>query len=321
MSKAEADDVTNKLGGLREDFNSLKKLVEDSNNSLADISRNLTLLNTTLTQKIDDGNAKLSDEIQRIETSFYTELNGLKAADDEIREALKELDVNTTKNIHDLKTNVVDVQAKIDEKDRQLDASNSIIQSQAAQIARLEDECHRGLQHGRGWNIEIDGVPTEVGDDPEDLRSTFLTICEAFNISVSDIDIETIHRLPSSQSPKPVIVRFISRETAREIHHKKSRLKDLGDRVDGMEIPGLTEESEIYIRPSLCSYYRCLAFNCRVLKRQKLLSRVYISDDGRISIKLLDGSTVKVSHESTLLKYFPNFQNFNFKYNERESDK
>ena len=84
MSKAEADDVTNKLGGLREDFNSLKKLVEDSNNSLADISRNLTLLNTTLTQKIDDGNAKLSDEIQRIETSFYTELNGLKIADDEI---------------------------------------------------------------------------------------------------------------------------------------------------------------------------------------------------------------------------------------------
>ena len=95
MSKAEADDVTNKLGGLREDFNSLKKLVEDSNNSLADISRNLTLLNTSLTQKIDDGNAKLSHEIQWIETSFNTELNGLKAADDDIREALKELDANT----------------------------------------------------------------------------------------------------------------------------------------------------------------------------------------------------------------------------------
>ena len=320
MTKAEADDVSNKLGDLREDFDSLKKLVENSNNSLADISKTLESLNTTLTQKIDDGNAKLSKEIQRIETSFNTELIGLKAADDEIRQTIKELDVNTSKNINDLEKHVGDVQAKIDDKQRQLDASNSIIKSQTAQIVRLEEECHRGLQHGRGWNIEIDGVPTEVGDDPEDLRCAFLSICETFNISVFDIDIETIHRLPSRQSPKPVIVRFISRETAREIHNKKLRLKDLCDRVDGMDIAGLTADSKIYIRPSLCSYYRCLAFNCRALKRNKLLTRVYVSDDGKISIRLLDGSIVKVSHESTLLKYFPNFQNFNFKYNERDSD-
>ena len=102
MTKAEADDVSNKLGDLREDFDSLKKLVENSNNSLADISKTLESLNTTLTQKIDDGNAKLSKEIQRIETSFNTELIGLKAADDEIRLTIKELNVNTSKNINDL---------------------------------------------------------------------------------------------------------------------------------------------------------------------------------------------------------------------------
>ena len=138
MSKTEADGVTSKFGVLREDFDSLKTLVETTNTSIADISTNLNLINTNLTKKIDDGNAKLCDRIERFETKFNDELNGLKAADDEIRQSLKETNEHTTKKLHDLEANVAAADTRNRDTQRQLDASNAIISSQAAQIIRLE---------------------------------------------------------------------------------------------------------------------------------------------------------------------------------------
>ena len=140
----------------------------------------------------------------------------------------------------------------------------------------------------------------------------------AFNIAVHDIDIETIHRLPSRYPPKPVIICFISRESVREIHQKKSRLKNLSEQIGDIEMEGLTEDSKIFIRASQCAYYRNLAFNCRVLKRKGMVSSVKVGDDGKVSIKLLDSTFVKVSHETTLLKLFPIFDGFNFDYDEKE---
>ena len=320
MSKTESEDITKQFGDLRSDFDALKQLVLKSNSSLADIAANLTVLKDTLTKKIDDGYEKFTKEIDRIETSFGAEVMGLKAADERLRESIIDLETTTSAKFENLSATVTNADNDCKENLRNLDIANKTIEMQAAKIVRLEKECHRGLQHGRGWNIEIDGIPRQVGDDPEDLRNAFLAICETFNIDVHDIDIETIHRLPSKQLIKPVIIRFISRESVREIHHKKSRLRHLHERLDDLQIDGLTEESQIFIRASQCSYYRCLAFNCRVLKRKELLSKVHIGDDGRISIKLLDGSHVKVSHESILVKNFPNFKGFNFKYDEKETE-
>ena len=313
MSKAESEDIAKELNEIKGQYSLLHGLVENVNKSLHEISSNLINLNTTLTHKIEDGNAKLASEIQRIESSFATEVESLKTSHEEIRRDFQEHQARTEINIEKLRA---------EERDHrnEFDASSIIIRAQAAQIQRLEKECHRGLQHGRGWNIEIDGFPQQVGDDPESLRKAFLNLCEIFNIDVNYEDIETIHRLPGRQPSKPIIVRFISRESVREIHSKKSRLKNLGERVGELEIAGLTEESKIYIRPSQCSYYRCLAFNCRVLKRKGLLTKVNVGDDGRISIKLLDGSTVKVLHESTLVKNFPDFTGFNFIYDEKDKE-
>ena len=80
---------------------------------------------------------------------------------------------------------------------------------------------------------------------------------------------------------------------------------------------GLDENTKIYFRPSQCSYYSMLSYNCRVLKRNKLISDVSVGNDGRVSMKLEDGMFVKVDHESTLMHYFPNFNGFNFKYGEK----
>ena len=183
---------------------------------------------------------------------------------------------------------------------------------------RLEKQCHRGLQHGPGWNVEVDGLPSELCDDPASLKKGMAELFNLFNIDVAEDEIETIHRLPSRQAIKPVIIPFYSRESVCEIHQKKSRLKDLGARFSELDIDGLNGTSQIFIRPSQCAYYSMLAYNCRVLKRKKLILGVNISNDGRVSMKLTDNTVIKVDHESTFLKYFPNFKEFCFKYGERD---
>ena len=86
----------------------------------------------------------------------------------------------------------------IKEQSRNLEDANKQILPQAA-IVRLEKQCHRGLQHGRGWNIEVDGLPKQLGDNPSDLRDAMCNIFTIFNIDVGEDEFETIHRLPSKQ--------------------------------------------------------------------------------------------------------------------------
>ena len=79
-----------------------------------------------------------------------------------------------------------------------------------------------------------------------------------------------------------------------------------------MNINGLTEDSRIYINPSISKYFKNLQYNCRVLKRHGMIKSVKTGDDGVIKIKTLNDEFIKVSHESDLLKRFNQFQNFSF---------
>ena len=142
-----------------------------------------------------------------------------------------------------------------------------------------------------------------------------MKIFSAIGVDINDYDIDTIHRLPSKKEPKATIARFVSRKTVREIHLNKSKLKKLKDlRLD---IAGITDESQIFIRASQCSYYKNLSFNCRKLKRARLISKVITGKDGRITIILNDGKKwLQVSHESDLITNFPEFLEFDFNYDE-----
>ena len=73
-----------------------------------------------------------------------------------------------------------------------------------------------------------------------------------------------------------------------------------------LDIEGVEESTEIYLRVSLCPYYKTLEYNCRILKRKKLITNVYTNDEGSIKIKTLDGSFIKISHESDLTCRFDN---------------
>ena len=65
----------------------------------------------------------------------------------------------------------------------------------------------------------------------------------------------------------------------------KSKLKDIGSL--NLDIVGLDMNSKIFIRPSLCPYYKTLQFNCRNLKRHGPIKFVRTDNDGYIKIKTL----------------------------------
>ena len=71
-----------------------------------------------------------------------------------------------------------------------------------------------------------------------------------------------------------------------------------------INVCGIDNNSALYINPSLCPYSKKLAFNCRSLRRAGLISKAHTENDGSIKIQLLDGSSVKINHETDLTSRF-----------------
>ena len=80
---------------------------------------------------------------------------------------------------------------------------------------------HSNKQHSREWNVEIDGIPSNVGDDPDQLKEAVYELCHSLNVDIEEYEIETAHRLQSKVSPKPVIVRFFTRDTTIPTHEQE----------------------------------------------------------------------------------------------------
>ena len=125
----------------------------------------------------------------------------------------------------------------------------------------LKKSLYSSQQHSRKWNIEIDGIPASVGDDRNKLEAAALNIFRAIDVQCMPIDIEAIHRLPSKTSSKATIIRFNNRKTVDDVFVKKKKLKNLT--ALNLNLSGLDADSTIYIRPSLCSYYKQLQYNGR----------------------------------------------------------
>ena len=101
--------------------------------------------------------------------------------------------------------------------------AQQVIDSQAEKIVRLEKDLYNGLQHNRKWNVEIDGIPTDVGDEEEKLEEAVIKISTAIGVRITRDAIEACHRLPTRRSggPKPTIVRFASRKIVGNIMKNK----------------------------------------------------------------------------------------------------
>ena len=250
--------------------------LNEIHDSINEFNNKITVLENSLTAKltaVEKSNGLLTLTIAEDRTANEKSFNDLKAADEKLRDQ---------------------VQAKDEE-----------IRILTQRLSMIERRSSHNEQHGRRWNIEIDGIPDAVAD--QDLESAVLDILFAIGVGIERYEIEAVHRLPAARrgnKPKPTIVRFVSRKTAEQCWSKKSNLRTL----DVSLFDFLNHDSVIYFNPSLCAYYKELAFNCRKLKKEGKITKVKVDDNGNISIILLTGGTVKVKHHTDLKEKFPNEQ-------------
>ena len=272
-----------------------------------------------LSRRIEEVNTNISADVKKLETKHVNDHQDIKVLIEKISNDVTTVTESTAEEVAALKQKLRENDNRMDEQDRMIRAANDQLAAankrnnyQAMRLKELEKATYRGLQHGRGWNVEIDGVPRNVGDEPAQLQVAALKIFNAINVRCSEHDIDTIHRLPARNEDheKTTIVRFKSRKMVRLIHENKKILKDI-ERLN-IDIPGLTRESKIYIRASQCSYYKSLGYNCRQLKRSGLIADAITGKDGRVTVKTLGDDYVKISHESELMDMFPAFRDFNF---------
>ena len=254
-----------------------------------DVVHRISSLEEKITDKLHGVELKLGGEIEVIKDS-YSRLSLI--VDQESRE-------NNDKLLD------------LDERINTLEDAQNTIEKQANRIVQLEKDLYNGLQHNRKWNVEIDGIPKEVGDEIPNLEEAVVKICGAIGVNVDQKDIEACHRLNTKkEGPKNTIVRFASRKTVGEVMKNKGKLKSIENL--NLQLPGLIPgTSKVYINPSFCPYFKKLAYNCRLLKNANHVAGVVYEDDGTLKIKTLNGNYLKIQHETDLKERFPHFE-FNF---------
>ena len=283
---SQISELTTLVSGLRTDFHGFTQQFSTLSSTVQNLDK-----------RIEEVNLGIKEQIQTLERNIATDIKTLRDENQRTNESLENYKEKNDATIKDLRS--------------KLDLKSDFIDQQTKRIVSLEKSCHQGLQHNRAWNLEIDGIPENIGDDPDQLEDAVLQIFNAINVDVTEGDIDTIHRLNSKRKPKPTNIRFISRKTVRDIHANKSKLRNLENL--GLQIPGLTDGSQVFIRASQCPYFSNLAYNCRLLKRNNFIKTVFIDKEGRIQIKLVTDEKVKITHEVDLLERFPTFK-FEFNY-------
>ena len=79
-------------------------------------------------------------------------------------------------------------------------------------------------QYGRRENVSILGVVEEPG---EDVFAKVVSVAEKAGVSITKNDVSTCHRLPSGGAgPKPLIAKFVRRETKHQLRKNKRNLKN-----------------------------------------------------------------------------------------------
>ena len=91
----------------------------------------------------------------------------------------------------------------------------------------MEKSVFHNLQHDHKWNVEIDRIPINFGDDMNQLEIAVVKLFNSINVECSSSDIGAIHRLLPKTEFKPNIVLFENRKIRHAVLKNKSILKDL----------------------------------------------------------------------------------------------
>ena len=156
-------------------------------------------------------------------------------------------------------------------------------------------------QYGRRNNLEITGIPDNVSHS--DLENKVLDILNSIDVKVTSVDIEACHRIGKSmKNSKRTIVRFVNRKFSKQALYNRKRLAKIDKHSLGLS------NTNLFLNENLTIVNNRIAFHCRSLKRNGLITKTYTTD-GIVHIAKTESSKPqKILHLNELVEMFPDFQ-------------
>lgn len=227
---------------------SLNKATTSTTDKLAKVSKSISSLEKSHSEKFDSLERKLSDH----ETS--------------VNKALTEF--------QDMKKDV----AALREELNGLKAAN-LSPAPSAELLEVREQLEDLRQYTRNRNLIIDGVPPTVG---ENLATIFFHMGKGLGMKIDPNEIEAIHRLPTRNTttnrPPSIIVQVKSRPLrdnfVKAAIKKKFKLSDLG----------IASTGNVYVSEHLTSHRAKLYYEARMLRKNHNYKYVWIRG-GKVFLK------------------------------------
>ena len=164
MVVTKSEEIANQLTGL-------PTLVETMNTNLTGKIYTLTDTASALNERIDKVNIDLTNEFKQYRTFIENEIQLLKDSDQVVLNQFAAFERASNVKVANVNDDLQRTKQLLQENTVSLEAASAQLIVQSQKIVSLEKACHRGLQHGRSFNVEIDGIPVNVGDE---MRTTNL---------------------------------------------------------------------------------------------------------------------------------------------------
>jgi hypothetical protein len=169
------------------------------------------------------------------------------------------------------------------------------VQKENRQLRQKLDDME---QYSRNSNLEVVGVPETPSEVPEMIATT---IAKKLGVPVQKEDIEAAHRVASSRSPKPLVIRFKAR-SLRDKVLDKSRKQTQTEKLKAKDLCPDFKDTPVFINEHLTADRKKLITEARAKKNEKDYKYLW-TKSGTIYMKKFDSSPpIKIVSTEDLVK-------------------
>ena len=157
-------------------------------------------------------------------------------------------------------------------------------------LIKVEKNLLKTSQYHRREILEVNEIPLSIPDNQ--LESTICQALSLSGVSVSPVDIQSIHRTKKLEN---VIIKFSDRKKRNDILSKRKVFMDMKK-----DLLDLKLNSNFYINESLCIENSELFYFTRVLKKKNKIHSTWFANN-TVNVKVDQSSpTFKIFHKSEL---------------------
>ena len=154
--------------------------------TLKSVSDSFAVFSEKINSKIDNLSVRTDEISQRVDAVDKSIREDVKLIEGQLEGGIQ----NVQTEIDEVKANVannkVDSNEKISALEKELSDTRRILDTHMKKYVSLEKAFFRSNKHSREWNEEIDGIPTNVGDDADQLKEAVYELCHSINVDIEE---------------------------------------------------------------------------------------------------------------------------------------